>query len=345
MRIRFLLSLIASFVVLLGIAQPRLTYKKNALKSGDLHVVHKAEVIDCGTAGANQVWDFSGMKCGETEKNDIVYSDECENYSQLIGNNTAIKSEQTTFFFNITPQENNFVGMTTANGIISYKTPITRMKYPFGYGDNFTGSFEGDGLYHGTILSNIAGSYETEADGYGILILPNNIFENVLRVKSITHTLEVTFCHYTQTKVTKYMWYSQDYRYPILTILETESERSGEETKLTKYAYYNEKAFTAKQSLNATKVNEYLNYDLAWQVYPNPFKENLTVKYELTYDEKVSIELFNNNGQRIDIIKPLANEKVGNYQTTYNKEIKPGTYFVRFLFGEKSYVEKVVKEN
>ena len=77
-------------------------------------------------------------------------------------------------------------------------------------------------------------------------------------------------------------------------------------------------------------------------VYPNPFSDQTTIKYTLPETSKVTIELYNYLGERLET---LVNEvkTSGNYQTllTNNNKAK-GIYFLRITAGNKQKTIKVI---
>ena len=66
-------------------------------------------------------------------------------------------------------------------------------------------------------------------------------------------------------------------------------------------------------------------------VYPNPITDNhLTVEYELTSAQSVSIELIDLNGKLISILQPKAEEAVGSYQKLLDLDnVSTGNYLLR----------------
>ena len=79
------------------------------------------------------------------------------------------------------------------------------MKYPFSYGDDFTGDFAGVAYFQENTVINFSGTYTVTADAYGTLILPDRIIKNALRVKSEKNAIEVNPCSYTYSKTTSAM--------------------------------------------------------------------------------------------------------------------------------------------
>jgi hypothetical protein len=76
-------------------------------------------------------------------------------------------------------------------------------------------------------------------------------------------------------------------------------------------------------------------------VYPNPAKENLTVEYVNTGNEKVTIELLNLLGQPLITVQPETNTGVNRFRlNTSNLEV--GVYLLRISIPLQSRTVRVV---
>ena len=79
--------------------------------------------------------------------------------------------------------------------------------------------------------------------------------------------------------------------------------------------------------------------------YPNPFKDNTTLRYQLEQDGAVSIDVYNMQGQRLT---QLVNgfQEAGTYEVEWNAGAYPaGLYFARIMNerGEILQIQKLVK--
>ena len=222
------------------------------------------------------------------------------------------------------------------------------MKYPFTYGNSFEDDFEGEGFYNNGQSTVVTGEVRAEADGYGTLILPNEIFSNVLRVVTITTTQERTMCGYTETETTKYLWYTEGVRYPVLVLMKTVSTPYNGDVEVSKKAYYTEKVLISKnKSSDLTDINELLNREHLVKLYPNPFSEQMNIEYQLTYNCDTQIDLYDMSGRKISTLLNRKDMETGTYQLHLSQKehkLKAGTYFLRFTFGKKIYVEKIICE-
>jgi hypothetical protein len=75
--------------------------------------------------------------------------------------------------------------------------------------------------------------------------------------------------------------------------------------------------------------------------YPNPFNASTTIKYDLTIDNNVKLEIFDLLGRNIDTIVD-AYQAAGEYQITWNaSEVASGTYLYRLTVGDETAVSKM----
>jgi len=335
----FIILVIAFFI---SNAQIALTYTNQAFRAGDTHITREAAYVNEGKSGPDQIWDFSDLKCIGTKTSMVKNYD--NKFDKFQNANFEVNDDESSQYYNITSTANLFLGLTTPNAIVQYDKPIVKMKYPFTYGNSFDGVISGKGIYDGTFQSSIYGNYKVEADGYGTLILPNNVFNNVLRVKSVSNHTEVMQCASYQIETIKYLWYSKEVRYPLLiiTVVNQYSSVNGESVK--KYVYYNEKVSDNK--VQNTDYSKFDNIDNDFSVYPNPFKESLNFDYNLVQESNISIELYNYIGEKIDVIVDNQKQSSGNHSFTYNtnlKSLNSGVYFIKYIIDDKTYLKKIIK--
>ncbi|PLX12802.1 MAG: hypothetical protein C0598_05075 [Marinilabiliales bacterium] len=77
--------------------------------------------------------------------------------------------------------------------------------------------------------------------------------------------------------------------------------------------------------------------------YPNPFKEETTIRYELEKTEKVNISIFDTYGKLIFVLKDEI-QNSGLHNIVFNaKELNPGIYYCRINAGGKRDYQKIIK--
>ncbi|GEM_PF-1291047 len=335
------------FLTFNSFAQPKLSYKTHALHIGDVHSTQQVEYVSPGKDGASRIWDFSKLKCLHStatkvqdalisdlgdwfpKSNIIAYSDDAEN----------------SHFYETTNHFTRQWGYTTKNAIVQYSVPIVRTFYPFGFRMKKEGTFKGKGIHYEQIHTNISGTYSIEGDAYGILLLPRNVvLNNTLRIKSVEKYVE-TGCNWYKAGVTRYLWYVEEERYPVLVIIEREIIYSNGKTEISQSAYYNDKILSQKIEEMSADIQEYSNEDVLYNVFPNPYNEIVNISYHLKKNCRVSIDILDVEGQKLKDI--VVNEKQkGEFQYQfYPAQLSQAnsTYFVRFLINDKVYIRKIVR--
>ncbi|MDR1951585.1 MAG: T9SS type A sorting domain-containing protein [Bacteroidales bacterium] len=335
----FLLSGVGAF------AQITLTSGKHGLKPGDVQVMHKAEYVEPGLGGAGQIWNFSDLKFYGEEKNIMLDATTVEKYGALPSATVAINTGGDYHgMFRITATENDNVGHFGDDYHIVFKQPHRRMVYPFTYGNYYSSYLSGYGVY-GEDETDISGDYSFEADGYGTLILPNDVLRNVLRVKTTLSKYEFARCYYSETQQTKYLYYTDNQRYPVFAVLETMWINFKGDTSWHRSSAVNEFIHNITEKPVAPDVpkmtidrKEYIH-----GVYPNPFKEEFKVDFVLEEKTNVAVELYSFEGVKLGEICSRRSLEQGAHEFEYkNSALPSGTYFVKFIFNEHAFVKQII---
>jgi len=333
------ITLICSLVVSSVYGVTRLTFEQHALKP-DIHndmVITKFQ--NPGLPGANQVWDFSNLEV----LNDFNGLIQHPNYlkSSFFSNqfNTELIEFGNSFYFNIDNQKIEMTGFRSSDGgvEINYSQPFVKMVYPFEYGSSISGNYSGV-IKSRKLTGEITGTYSVEADGYGKLILPNNlVVDNTLRVKTVRKFSQVfSSGNPTEITVTTYRWYTQYVRYPLLVFIETEYG-SGAGISVSHQAAF-------KSSINMQVYGDALNTENV-RLYPNPFDDKFFVSYKLEENADVRIEIFDIAGKKVSV---LLDEKrsSGSYDEIINVVhlgLKNGLYNVRVTINGNEENHKLMR--
>ena len=324
-----------------SISQEFIKYETHAIQAGYTHLTQKVENVDEGGSGDKCFWDFSKLKCGEISSSTIANaSDSPEQYLMDKANLVISVADDQSFYY-VNEDKLEYHGYITENAIISFDAPIIRMKYPFKYKDKIEGTFTGAGLHYRITNTTITGNYSIEADAKGTMVLPNGLnINNAFRVKSVEYFNE-TGCKTIEWTITKYLWYTKDYRYPIFSLINTEIN-DGDSIKITLTGYYNDHAFREK----STEIDRIVS-EMKLSVFPNPTVETLNIKYFIPKLQEVTIELFSISGTKVkDIV--MNKKQEGNYQYELNISehgLSPGVYLINFKFGEKMVSKKIIIED
>ncbi len=77
-------------------------------------------------------------------------------------------------------------------------------------------------------------------------------------------------------------------------------------------------------------------------IYPNPVQSEANITYTLPEDMKVNVAVYSSSSVCLSKIVDGQYQSAGSYTYSYAPQA-PGIYFVRFAFGDKVYVEQIVK--
>lgn len=78
-------------------------------------------------------------------------------------------------------------------------------------------------------------------------------------------------------------------------------------------------------------------------LYPHPFKDEVTIAYELSETSEIKLDIYNCSGQRIATLVDAVKQQ-GMYELCYDgRELKPGIYFCVLKTGKKVQTVKLIK--
>ena len=199
--------------------------------------------------------------------------------------------------------------------------------YPFSYGSNLVDSLYATSFYMGIDHYRI-GTRTTIADGYGTLILPSGIYNNLLRVKVIQNFTDSSSTKVTQVFGITYSWYDGVNKTPALSI-STLSNTTGGSTTTVKMVHIS-------SVVNGIADNKTLQK--AVTLYPNPATDKVTIETsEIPTISQVSI--MNLDG------KELLHQKITEPNTTIDvSALTSGVYFVRVTGERTVQVGKFIKQ-
>ncbi len=325
--------------------QTVLTYSNNGLRQGDTITTQEIEYVQPGSAGENQVWDFSGVKFTGKVNRTLLPADPIERTSGSTDYNLVMKEDDRNYYMSL--DENSYIekGFTTGNTSIIYSDPIIRLKFPFAYGQTFSDKYLGDAIYYSNTIIPVTGDYTVTADATGTLILPGMIIRDVLRLKVEKNAFQVNPCSITESTITRYMWYAPGARYPVMGTSYAEHKTTAKETQIIKTAFINPQD-AGLQLVTGDNVYPLRVADYSVVAYPNPFQEKLDYVYLLRKPMKVTVELLDLSGKELSVIESKTMQSEGLHfgeVDSYRQNLSMGVYYLRFTFGGETYVSKVVK--
>lgn len=308
-----ILFVLAFYCLNVSDAQPILHHIED-FKIGSRIVSYKIppDGILAGMAGSNIMWDYSAVQLSS----DTIVQEIIQPGATLYGNKfpTATyvesNSDGSMGYIQIAGNKNNLTGFITDGGLVyKYSDPYTFVGRPFTYLDMLTDTFSrncatsNDSLY-GTGFSM------TIADSWGTLKLPQHTYQNVLRVKYIQEFQDTAFNSglITNTKVTTYAWFNDDYRSSLFKI----------DSIAIKNPFYAD-TFATVQLLKreeTTGIADHMNEEEVKVSYAD---QKLTITGNLDYGDVITISVSDICGITTDKIKIVQQQKYARCSISLEK--------------------------
>ncbi|MDR3132793.1 MAG: T9SS type A sorting domain-containing protein [Prevotellaceae bacterium] len=334
-------------------AQPVITYHTHGLKAGENNSMRQVQYVEPGAAGAMQVWDYSHLSPLNEGRTETVAQ----------GENSTVKVTNVdggVFTYACNEEANVYESYIGPGRMVRFEQPIVKIRYPFTFGTTLTGSFSARCFYGADheLGGNMAGNYSSEADAYGVLLLPDNVkLYNVLRVKTKESYVE-ELCNNTQVELVKYLWYAPEYRYPVFVTWNiTYTPDNGTPSTVNESFYTTatlastpaiatpDIAITAEEVTEKQIANTIVAPEVTYSIFPNPYNSYFHLTYTLEKETLVDIALFSTSGQYIKHLVKNTRQQ-GPQHLTYNPHSSDlaGFYLLRMTFDDKVYVQPLVKE-
>ena len=317
----------------------KLTYENHAHQGDqDFNFVIGQNVNVEISQGSAQLWDFSNV--ANSPKNltsHMLPTAKGLKSSAIPEANIIINENNNEFYFKLNRHKMEQYGTSACgNTIITYDQPILKLKFPFAYGESFSGDFSGKQVSANGHEMALKGRYNVGVVGYGTIILPTGQeVQNTLLLR--TERIHV-YGSSEQSTIT-YRWYAENVRYPIFVVIRAKSNNGPERTIQTAY---HENVPMPEKSLSAEMLSNSDNL----KAFPNPFAQYLNVTYRLDTECKVRIDLYDMSGKRVHQIidNVIQCEGIYNVEITSDQvELPAGIYYVRAKLGKDSFEQKVVK--
>lgn len=331
-------------------AQPALTHRNNALIDGDQNVYREIKNVEPGSAGANQIWDFSKIQFTGDKHESNIQSTPSRNLSGISEYNLLLNDNGYEYFYNFSEngfEEKGFINIEKELTLV-YSDPVVKMKYPFAFSEQFKDTYVGVATYKEGTRIDVSGDYTVEADAFGTLIFPDRVVKNALRIKITRNGLDRNMCGSTVSTSVRYLWYAGGMRYPVLNITNMEYQASGQVPTVTKTAFVNLEQSDASTTIAGSEEPQIQveKSDVSVILFPNPFSEKITYNYFLRNQIPVSIELFDMTGNnRLQLVKNQIQTEglhTGDLDGL-TIGLTPGIYYLRFTFDKQVVVSKIVK--
>ena len=297
MSMKISLPVTVIILCILPLSAVILTTDKNNLVAGQAFIKTQVAYKDPGKGGKNCQWDFRQLQT-LSEEIPVEYFIPDSSYMNII----CAHERHNRFYY---LQENDSlwcVGHENAYSYVNYSIPDLLLRYPFAYGDSLTCQFKGVGRYGQRIPLLVEGSTTVEADAEGILMLPGETFKTALRVHTTRQYMKISDDSLS-VSVDTYAWYIPQNRYPVFESEISMIQSSLTDTTLSTISFYYPPDYLTTENNNFID-NEPLEEQKSTietifteaEYLPNPVKNDLTIKYNLTRSASVWFSLHSNGG-------------------------------------------------
>lgn len=299
-----------SFPVLLGMClflsaqsfAQILTSDYHLPRSTDSLLIYKMPYVSVNDSGHNCIWDFSTISTDSAEMIEINYFAPSEDMRHI-----GLHREHANYSYFNAHDTLWLTGYETSRAHMLFSAPVPILRYPFAYGDTLSGTFIGEGHYCHLIPINTEGYYKIHADAVGRLILPDMEIDSALRVHSIKDYHQ---CSHKWTHIHEEyrQWYSKDYRYPLVEIIDMRSATRTDTVCITSLYFYPQNRIVQpkqRQLEDTIMCADSLITEIKY--FPNPVHSDLQISYKLTQSAQVYVSLHHNGG-------------VSTYQTPVRQE-------------------------
>jgi hypothetical protein len=330
----------------LVVGQPTLTREKNAPREGDALVKQQVKYVSPGRSGQLVIWNF-----GQLTPVNASYGVSHRGFLSR-GNESRVAAVEhhTQYHYNAEGDTLQLLRQENATGVVDYEQPEVQLSYPFTYGSRVSQPFRGAGRYSRSQPLSVAGTTEVSGDAYGLLVTPSgDTLRNILRVKTTRRYKEVAKGE-SDILLEKYAWYMGGYRYPVFETVKTSTVRPGSpvaEYFTTAFYYPPQAQHYLPLDMDNEEDRQVLDEELFayHSVHPNPCKDYLQVEYNVAKLSRVSVRLYNLQGQLQRVLVDGELQDLGSYVEEVNmNSYAPGVYLVKLTVGDREYVKKVVKQ-
>jgi hypothetical protein len=308
-------------------------YEQRAFKDGTV-------AVDLGSAGENQVWDFTGFELPVIETYEVIDKADAERNADFPDANLVYKAtvtgttEERYNYIRITETELTEIGQVNmADSVVErFARPVSvqpKAIFPVNYGQNAWTTYNqfivDDSKTLGFPVQGIAfyDSSSYEIDAWGVVKTELGEIE-CLRVKQY-HTSHISYSIFKNLPYENdiiYSWIAPQYGF-VLTVKSENGETEENFTTAREISMItNFMPTSVTQSNSVKRVNTYALLDN----YPNPFNPVTRIGYDIPDAGHVRLSIFNSLGQEVATLLNQWQDP-GRHYVEWNAEGYPsGTY-------------------
>ncbi|MBX7108046.1 MAG: T9SS type A sorting domain-containing protein [Chitinophagales bacterium] len=321
-------------------AQPTIT-SANMYAAGDVLTMQNADTagINEGPAGANQTWGFSNLTASGSQYSQSVVAASGTTYASSFPTaDLAIDAGGSFSYFDISGSDFLQLGFAASGIVAAYSDPQKVVSFPFTYNtsfsDNLAATYELNGF-----TNNRTGTVTFLADGYGKLVLPQQTFNDVLRIKYTENTSDVISIGpiniTTTTVITTYYWMMPGNKNALLSISEIAVTSAGNTVHEKSVSYWPE---VVSAGLLTDQVADI-------QLFPNPTHDYLQFTATLTQQGSARLSICNVAGQTVKVLDDYAVSPGLFRQALDMGDLESGLYHIKLdVNGRQVAAKAFIKE-
>ncbi|MDD2889811.1 MAG: FlgD immunoglobulin-like domain containing protein [bacterium] len=343
----------------LGLVAPILAFAQIQITSSDIPSdtgtkwwmdYNSSVTVNVGTAGASKIWDFTSQAVGNDsglntiiDKNNAPFKDSlpAANYVLITKNYPAGDSNCT--YSKLVSDSFNLMGETidtmgSGLQLIRLAPPIYT-KLPITYGNQWAANSNGQfkvimGGFPVTIAVNM--KTHCQIDGYGQVKIPYGNFDCLRLLEYDTLIFSAMGMMDTMATIA-YKFWAKNYGI-VATVTSADGETNpnfttGNLNRMTQFHTAIEERTSPKQKI----VN----------LYPNPFRNNIDIKYSLANSGNVSLKIYDITG---NLVRTLVDnsQSVGNHNMLWNgnntngTKVPAGIYFYELKTPTDKLMNKII---
>ena len=321
-------ALLLSIFILLSATVSAQELNYPIIGHGDSFTIAVTDTVAPGEAGANMVWDYSGLVTIQAvngqffETMGSVYADDYPNSNYY----QALNGGQ--YYYLMGPYTQEYYGGVENGASYPYDDSEHFYDYPFAFE-----STHSDDSYNELNIQGLATyrSIETNSacDGYGVLTLPGegNTYDDVYRVRVNRLISDSTITGTTVIEVDQIQFLAQGLGSPLVlhTSLYIASAGGTDEYQFCE--------FMQQYTVGTEEI-----IAPSFALFPNPTSDVATIKWASTAE---SLEIFDASGRLVETVTPVPGLTVALVDVS---SWSPGIYSVIMKNGDQIASENLVVE-
>ncbi len=291
--------------------------------------IARGNYLPPGAAGQNQVWNFANATYSTT--NFMYYGTDPNDYPSIlsIAPNAnfawAVNGVGNYYYIDSNGIELLGAGSSAANSVETYSNSKSEIRYPFSvgstYNDTYSNVFAANKPYQ--IITQA--STTVTAEGTGTLILPNGVYPNCLRVRTLETNTMSSLSYTGYGAVETFKWYTPGIHTELLSIV-THTNLSNNLQGATLLYYLD--------NLNNVGIQDNDPKSKHNSVFYNQIQRELTIQ---TADAMPAlVELFSIDGKKLMQVETNKSETRLDLD-----QLRNGLYLIKWNQGKEQVVKKI----